>query len=409
MELEERKVAPSRFDQATKVFDGWLDPETRMRVLRIHTRGEDAEGSTWSTQYHQFRCFLDGGRKVLLRRSVPSANGAAMAYFLLDLATGELAHPFPSGHAVTEISDGSPLACLQDKEAGGHRAILWDMREGRELASSQCDGWELNCINLLSDGRRAMSFHCRGRLWDEPVQSRHYLLCPDEPPRLVLEADGYFCSHIQGCPTDPDLYAYDRWPSPQRYIDQALHLRTLDGRYDHPVPLTKDALRPAVMLGARDHYVWSPDGKRIVSYLCPHPFELGPDFDHYRLTWWLSVTDWRTGEDLAAEYPEGRWGGHMQISPDSSYIVCGGGPGFDKLFAVEIEGLRRGWNEQIICSYPRATLTGSMWGPFAYPFVLPDQSGVIFNAGWPGPEHGVYLAEWPDHLKADTQCPRRAP
>jgi hypothetical protein len=29
------------------------------------------------------------------------------------------------------------------------------------------------------------------------------------------------------------------------------------------------------------------------------------------------------------------------------------------------------------------------------PFALPDQSGVIFNAGWPGPQHGVYLVEWP--------------
>jgi len=178
-----------------------------------------------------------------------------------------------------------------------------------------------------------------------------------------------------------------------------LHLRTLDGRSDRPVPLSKDALRPALMLGARDHYVWTPDGKRIVSYLCPDTFEMGPDFDHYELNWWLSVTDWRTGEDLAARYPEGRWGGHMQVTPDSRYIVCGGGPGFDKLFAVQIEGLRAGWNEHIICSYPTTTPTGSLWGPFAYPFVLPDHSGVIFNAGWPGPEHGVYLAEWPAHLK----------
>ena len=272
------------------------------------------------------------------------------------------------------------------------------MRQRRELASVHCDGWTVDCINFLGDCRRAIAFFCRGRPYEEQVQSRHYLLGADEPPRMVLEADGYFCSHVQGCPTDPDIYAYDRWPSPQRYIDQCLHVRTLDGRYDQPVPLTKDAVRPAVMMGARDHYLWTPDGNRIVSYVCPDPFELGPSFDHYALRWWLSATDWRTGEDLAAEYPAGRWGGHMQVTPDSRYIVCGGAPGFDNLLAVENEGLRQGWNERIICSYPTTTATGDLGGPFAYPFVLPDQSGVIFNAAWPGPEHGIYLAEWPTEL-----------
>lgn len=389
---------PSLFDQAARVFDGWTDPDSGLRVRRIHTRGQDDEGSIWSTRYHQFQCFADGGRKVLLSKSVPSANGSAPAYFLLDLTTGEIEHPFPSGFVVNTISDSAPIACLQGTAVGAHRAVLWDMRQERELASSDCDGWNLNCIGLLSDCRRAMSFYYRGRPYDEPVQSRHYLLCPDEPPRLVLEADGYFCSHIQGCPADPNLYAYDRWPSPKRYIDQALHLRMLDGRYDQPVPLAKDAMRPAVMFGARDHYLWTPDGERIVSYLCPHKFEMGPGFNHYELEWWLSVTDRQTGEDLAAKYPPGRWGGHMQVTPDSRYIVCGGGPGYDHLLAIEIEGLRDGWNERIICSYPATQDTGNLYGPFAHPFVLPDQSGVIFNAGWPGPEHGVYLAEWPGEL-----------
>jgi len=32
-------------------------------------------------------------------------------------------------------------------------------------------------------------------------------------------------------------------------------------------------------------------------------------------------------------------------------------------------------------------------------FRVPEQSGVIFNAGWPGPEHGVYLVEWPTELR----------
>ena len=65
---------------------------------------------------------------------------------------------------------------------------------------------------------------------------------------------------------------------------------------------------------------------------------------------------------------------------------------------MQIEALRKGWNERIICSYPKTTPTGSLGGPFPYPFVLPDQSGVIFDAGWPGSEHGVYLAEWPAEL-----------
>ena len=398
MELEDRKDAPSLFDQASKAFDGWTDPDTGMRVLRIYTRGQDIQEDIWTTQYHQFRCFLEGGRKVVLRRDFSSAERTAV-YFVLDLTTGDVTYPFPAGHAVTEVSDSTHIVCLMDKDIGSHRAMLWDMTERRELTSVTCDEMRLDCVNFLSDCRRAIAFFSHGKLYTDPVQSRHYLLCPDEPPRLVLEADGFFCSHVQGCPTEPDMYAYDRWPSPQRYIDQPQHLRTLDGSFDQPVPLTSDALRPAVMFGGRDHYVWTPDGSRLVSYLCPHPFEVGPDFDHYKLKWCLSATDWRTGEDLAAEYPPGRWGGHMQVTPDSRYIVCGGAPGFDNLFAVEIEALRQGWNEQVICSYPKTMATNELMGPFAYPFVLPDQSGVIFNAGWPGPEHGVYLAQWPTDLK----------
>ena len=47
---------------------------------------------------------------------------------------------------------------------------------------------------------------------------------------------------------------------------------------------------------------------------------------------------------------------------------------------------------------PQTLSVGKNSEPFPYPFVLPDSSGVIFNAGWPGPEHGVYLAEWPAAL-----------
>jgi hypothetical protein len=391
---DEELGAPLLFEQATKIFDGWTDPDTGMRVLRIYTRGQNTEEDIWETQYHQFQCFVENGRKVLLARGASPDVGAA-GYFLLDLTTGEITHPFPTGHVVTAIGDASQIACVLDTRTGNHRATLWDTRAGREVASVRVDGWELDtCTSLLCDGQRAVAFFFRGSAYDEHVQSRHYLFGADTPPQLVLEADGYFCSHIQGCPADPNLYAYDRWPSPERYIEQALHLHTLDGKDVTPVPLDENALRPAVMFGARDHYLWTPDGTRIVSYMCPHKFEVGPDFNHFDVEWWLSATDWQTGEDLAAKYPPGRWGGHMQVTPDSGYVVCGGAPGFDKLFAVEIEGLRHGWNEQIICSYPTTTVT-DLRGPFAYPAMLPDQSGVIFNAGWPGPEHGLYLAEWP--------------
>jgi len=393
----ERQV-PSLFDQAAKVFDGWTDPDSGRRVLRIHTRGQADEGQPWSTLYHQFHCFLDGGRKVLLRGRGAGSGKGERSCFMLDLTTGEVEYPFPSGYDAAEVRDGTYMASLVAKEGDGHRVILWDIRAGRELASLHSEGWTHNAINFLSDGLRALVFHYRGKPYTEPVQSRHYLLAPGEPPRMVLEADGYFCSHVVGCPTDPALYAYDRWPSPKRDVPQVIHLRTLDGQFDELMRMTAETLRPGDMWGARDHYLWTPDSKYIVSYLCPHPIELGPNFNHFTFEWWLSVTDWRTGVDLAAKYPPGRWGGHMQVSPDSRHIVCGGGPGFDKLFAVGVEGLRRGWNEHVICSYPKTVSMGKNSDPFPYPFVLPDQSGVIFNAGWPGPEHGVYLAEWPADL-----------
>jgi hypothetical protein len=388
---------PSLFDQAAKVFDGWTDPDTGRRVLRIRTRGQADEGQIWTTIYHQLNCFLDGGRKVLLHRRGRVRKGDPSC-ILLDLATGEEDCPFPSGCGVGEVCDGTYMASLVTGEGDDYRVMLWDMRAGCELASLHSDGWTHNAINFLSDGRRALVFYHRGKPYGEHVLSRHWLMVPGEEPRVAMEADGYFCSHVVGCPTDPDLYAYDRWPSPKRDVPQVIHIRTLDGRSDETMRMTADTLCPGDMWGARDHYVWTPDSRYIVSYLCPHTIELGPNFNHFKLEWWLSVTDWRTGVDIAVKYPPGRWGGHMQVSPDSRYIVCGGGPGFDKLMAVSVEGLRGGWNEHIICSYPKTVSTGKNEGPFTYPFVLPDQSGVIFNAGWPGPEHGVYLAEWPAEL-----------
>jgi hypothetical protein len=60
--------------------------------------------------------------------------------------------------------------------------------------------------------------------------------------------------------------------------------------------------------------------------------------------------------------------------------------------------LKHGWNEQVLCGYPRTVSTGLNASPYPYPFALPDGSGVLFNAGWPGPDHGVYLVEWPKGL-----------
>jgi hypothetical protein len=391
---------PSLLDRAAQAFDGWTDPDTGRRVLRIRARHQGDDGQPWSTLYHQYRCFLDGGRKVLLRRR-GTPRGRSGRNLLLDLTTGEIEYPFPEGCSVVEVCDGTCMASLIAAEDNGCRVSLWDMRAGRETASLHSQGWALSTVNFLSDGQRALALLYRGTPYEEHVLSRHYLLAPGEPPRVVMEADGYFCNHIVGCPTDPNLYAYDRWPSPKRDVPQVIHIRTLDGRFDEAMRMAPDAMRPGDMWGARDHYVWTPDGKYIVSYLCPHPLESarGPNFNHFLFEWWLSVTDWRTGADICVKYPPGRWGGHMQVSPDSRYILCAGGNGFDRLFAVSIEELRSGWNEHIICSYPQTVSTGKNQSPFPFPFVLPDQSGVIFNAGWLGPEHGVYLAEWPAELQ----------
>jgi hypothetical protein len=117
--------------------------------------------------------------------------------------------------------------------------------------------------------------------------------------------------------------------------------------------------------------------------------------NHFDFDWWLSVLDWRTGEDLCVQYPPDRWGCHFQASPDSRYLVSGGGRGFQCLYRIEIDGLRDGWNEQVLCTYPYSEENPHTSDLYHFPFVLPDQSGVIFSAGWPGSEAGVYIVEWP--------------
>ena len=396
-----RSTDLSLFEQAINVFDGWTDHDTGMRVLRVWASNLPRIPGMWGTFYHQFNCFLDGGRTVLLHGGKRISADARHSTYAMDLTTG-LAEPFgPVGYHVTEVWDATKMALLHTHGEDSTRGILWDMRTEKALCSVSLPGWTFNSVNFLCDGKRALAFFYRGQHYTEHVVSRHYLLEPGEEPRLIMEADGYFCSHMVGHPTDPNMYTYDRWPSPKRDIDQAITIRTLDGSFEEPVKLDDNAPRPADMWGCRDHYVWAPDGSRIVSYLNVKPLDYLPnsnDFNHFTFDWWLSALDWRTGEDLAAEYPEGRWGGHMQMTPDSKYILCCGGPGFDRLFAVNVEELRRGWNEHIICSYPKTISVGKNSDPFPMPYALTDGSGVIFNAGWPGEEHGVYLAEWPETL-----------
>ena len=117
----------SIFAQATRVFDGWTDPDTGLRVLRIQTAGKDPTGQPWATVYHQSQCFLEGGRKVMLSAGIRGPNGVERRKCLLDLTTGELECPFPAGYKVAEVCDGTFLAALIQ----GQRAVIWDLRAGR--------------------------------------------------------------------------------------------------------------------------------------------------------------------------------------------------------------------------------------------------------------------------------------
>jgi len=380
------------FDLAAKVFEGWTDPDTGLRVLKVHTRGLDEGGQVWATLYHQCQCFLDGGRKIVVRPEKYTRKGCQV----LDLTTGEMTLPLPISVGVNDVNDRTKLAAVHVWKDGERRSGIWDLTTQQELVSlPHEEGWHTSTINFLADGRRAVVFRHQGRPYGEVVRSQYVMLEPGQSNRVILELNEHFCSHFVACPTDPELYAYDRWPSPERIIDQAIHIRTVDGKFEEPLKLLPDTLRSPDMWGARDHYMWTPDGRWIVSYLYPHPVPKQGDFNHFEFEWYLSATDWRTGEDRCAKYPPGRWGGHMGVSPDSKQILCAGGPGYDKLFLVDIDKLKHGWNEHVLCSYPTTVSTGKNSDPFPHPYALPDQSGVIFHAGWPGPEHGLYLVEWP--------------
>ena len=77
----ERRAEPSIFERASRVFDGWDDPETGLAVLRVATADREVcpfvpAGTTWHTEYHQTGRFIEGGRKVLLA-APPSAGRRA--------------------------------------------------------------------------------------------------------------------------------------------------------------------------------------------------------------------------------------------------------------------------------------------------------------------------------------------
>lgn len=387
------------FEQAARVFEGWTDPDTGVRVLRVNPPGVERTPGGFATPYQQSRPFRDDGRKMLLRQAWEGkrAKDHDSRSVLLDLTTGAIEDPSPTGY-----DDHSSCAVRHDRDAArGSLVSLVDLRSGRDVASVHADGFELGGLTLLSDGRRAVVSHYQGKPYDEHCRTHFHLLSPSEEPRVFLELDGVYGNHLMACPTDPDLFSYNAWPTPLRHIDGVTSIASVDGRLNDYAPLDAMAPRPGDFWGVRDHYVWTPDGGRIVSYLNVKPLDVlpsQPGFNHFTFDWWLSALDWRTGEDYCARYPPGRWGGHMQMSPDSRWIVNGGGPGFDKLYAVDLHALKDGWNEHVICSYPTTNAEGVMASFYPYPFVLPDGSGVIFNAGWPGSEHGVYLAEWPEQL-----------
>jgi hypothetical protein len=380
---------PSLFAQAARCYDGYEDQETGVRVLRIRPPGE--VGRILETPYQQTRCFLAGGRLVLLRCK---GGDLPRTRFLLDLATGELREPFPVGMGVLDLDDHSACALL----VGQGRSVVHDLTTGQDLATISDDGWQWAHGCLLADGRRAVVSHYLGKPYDEPCRTRFHLLSPGEAPSLLFEREGIFGNHIQACPTDANLFSYNAWPTPGRDVPGVTSIAAVDGSQNYLIPIAEGAPQPGDFWGVRDHYVWTPDGSRIVSYLNVNPVDHSIPFNHFEFEWWISALDWRTGEDFCAKYPPGRWGGHMHMTPDSRHIVCGGGPGFDKLFVVNIEKLRHGWHERVICSYPTTNAAGGMANFYPYPFVLPDSSGILFNAGWPGAEHGIYLAEWPKDL-----------
>lgn len=395
-------TATSLFNQAASIFDGWTDADTGTRVLKIMPRNEPWSSKAWFTTYHQHMPFLNGGRHILLLSKKYDEGGDRRVrhHGLLDLTTGEMSNPFPDGMYPVEISDAGGTSLVMHKSGGKQAITLWNIEAGQSLATFTLEGdWRFGGAKLMPDGQRVIVSQIKGRPYNEHVHSQFFVLEAGKEPWLLLDAPGFFCNHMMGNPADPNLFSYDRWPCPMVPTPQVIWVMSFDGSVHEMLKMPDATVKPGnIWGGQRDHYVWTPDGTRIASYFTPMDKVIDPaSFNHFEFGWWLSVTDWRTGEDLASPYPENRWGMHFNCTPDSRYAVSAGGPGFDYLYAVDMAKLRNGWNERIICGYPKTDSTGKNSGPFPHPFVLPDGSGVIFAAGWPNEAtEGVYLAEWPE-------------
>lgn len=379
------------FEQATRVFDGTTDAETGLRVLRLRKNPAGSDWPRWRMIYHQNPTFHDSGRKTMFEYGFEPHS--------LDLTTGVWTQLLPSDYRYTFVHPSTGVATISKaSRVVGREAVIVNLHSGQELNRFGLADWYLSEATLLADGHRAVAQFWQGAPHEGETRSRFYLMDSNGNTSLFMEVEGYFCNHVQGCPTDADLIAYDRWPSPCRDTEQVIHLMRVDGSDHHILPMLPETVRPGKAWGwQRDHFVWTPDGRRIVSYFNIEDDDSG---DHFVSPgWWVNATDWRTGEELAAPYPAGRWGCNFNVSPDSRFIVAGGGPDFGYIYHIDIEGLREGWNERVLCRYAPTEHDRVNLSPYHMPWVLPDQSGVIFAAGWYGDEDGIYMVEWPQQLR----------
>lgn len=384
------------FDSAARIFPVQRDPENGRRILRLRPenppRDENNQTFPLHTPYHQLSCFMDGGRRMILRSGFGFRGaGKLPVQFILDLADGSCDTMFPPGVLISQVHDGLQRGALYDLREGGPRAMFWDFKTGRELGGISLPGWSYQWPIMLADGRGIVAPFYRGKYYDEYCESRFYHIDEQGDVKLIADAQGVFLNHLMPCPSDGNLFSYNRWPSPRKPTPVVIHIRDLSGDFDEPLKHLPETMLPGPIWGGqRDHYMWTPDGNRIVSYFSP--IDSNSD-DHFEFGWWLSAIDWRSGEDLAAAYPPERWGAHFTITPDSRLAVSCGGRQYQYLYAVDIEALRSGWNEQILCSIPHSEENGTNRSPFHMPHAAPDGSCIAFCAGWPGADDDTYLAE----------------